>query len=364
MVRELGIGGTERQLVETARFLHRDRFVPHVGCFRADGLRRADLERAEVPILHLPMHSFLSPAVLRAASRLITYIRQHHIQVIHSFDAPTNNFAVPVAKFAGVPAVISSQRGHRDLTGGLNKACLRVTDRLTDAVVVNCDDMRRYLVEEEGVSEAKIRICYNSVDVDHYRRKMTASPWPGKSVIGIVCALRPEKGLDTLLRAYAKLSRQDAMLAVVGSGPEEQHLRALARELGIGERCHFEPATSDVAEWLSRMDIFVLPSRTEALSNALMEAMACSCCAIASRVGGNPELIDDGENGLLFDMDDVAQLAGHMEALLCDPARRQRLAAAASAKMSARFTNSQAATAMQRIYESVLLNARREGRAS
>ena len=87
-----------------------------------------------------------------------------------------------------------------------------------------------------------------------------------------------------------------------------------------------------MAEWLSRIDIFVLPSRTEALSNALMEAMACSCCAIASRVGGNPELIDEGENGLLFDVDDPEQLAGQIEALLADPARRQRLASAASAE--------------------------------
>ena len=224
--------------------------------------------------------------------------------------------------------------------------------------------MRRYLVEDEGVAESKIRICYNAVDVEQYRRRATASPWPGKSVIGVVCALRPEKGLDTLLRAFAKLSRQDAMLAIVGSGPEVPRLTALAAELGISQRCHFEPATSDVAEWLSRIDIFVLPSRTEALSNALMEAMACSCCAIASRVGGNPELIDDGENGLLFDVDNVAQLAGQMEALLADPARRQRLASAASAKMAAHFTYSQAAATMQQIYESVLLKAKWKGRSA
>ena len=362
MVRELGIGGTERQLVETARFLPRDRFVPHVGCFRPDGPRRADLERAGVPILHLPLYSFLSKALFTSASQLIRYIQQHHIQVVHSFDAPLNTFAVPVAKFAGAPAVISSQRGHRDLTGRMTKRCLRVTDHLADAVVVNCEAMRRYLIDDEGVSESKIRICYNAVDVDQYQRRITASPWPGKSVIGVVCALRPEKRLDTLIRAFAKVSRQNAMLAIVGSGPEEPALRALVSDLGISDKCHFEPATSDVAGWLSRIDIFVLPSRTEALSNALMEAMACSCCPIASRVGGNPELIDDGENGLLFEVDNVGQLAGQIQALLENPSRRQRLAAAASAKMSGHFTYSQAAATMQQIYESVLLDAQRKGR--
>jgi len=362
MVRELGIGGTERQLVETARFLQRERFTPHVGCFRPDGPRREELERAGVPILHLPVYSFHSTAVFTGAFRLIEYVRQNHIQVVHSFDAPLNMFAVPVAKFAGTPAVISSQRGDRDLTGAWTKRCLRATDYWTDAIVVNCDAMRRHLVDDERVPESKIRLCYNAVDTEQYQRKTTTSRWPGKLVVGVVCALRPEKRLDTLIRAFAKLSRQDARLVIVGSGSEEPRLKAVVAELGIGASCHFEPATCDVAEWLSRIDIFVLPSRTEALSNALMEAMACGCCPIASRVGGNPELIDDGENGLLFDVDNVAELAGQIEALVDDPVRRARLASAASAKMAAHFTFSQAAATMQQMYESVLLDAQRKGR--
>lgn len=359
LVRELGIGGTERQLVETARFLPREKFQPHVGCFRPFGARRDELERAGVPILHLPMHSFLSPVLFSASRRLIRYIRKHNIKVVHSFDAPLNIFSVPIAKLAGVPAVLSSQRGHRDLTGSWTKRCLRVTDHLTDAVVVNCDAMRQYLVEDEGVPEDKIRICYNAVDVDEYARREMASRWPGKTVIGVVCALRPEKGLDTLLRAFARLARPDAMLAIVGSGPEEARLKSLAAELGLGVSCHFEPATSAVAVWLSHIDIFVLPSRTEALSNSLMEAMACRCCVIASRVGGNPELVEDGNDGLLFEVDNVEQLAAQIATLFDDPARRQEMGRRASAKMAVSFTYAHAAETMQNIYESVLRDARR-----
>jgi L-malate glycosyltransferase len=355
LIRQFGIGGTERQLTETARFLDRDRFSPHVGCFRPTGPRLAELERAGIPILHLPVTSFLSPADLfRGGKTLVNYLRQHNIQVVHSFDAPLNVFSVPIAKFAGVPAVLSSQRGHRELTGMANRACLRITDRLTDAVVVNCDAMRRYLVEEEGVAASKIRICHNAIDIQAYSRRPAASPWPGKTVIGVICALRPEKSLDTLFRAFARLARPDSILAIVGSGPEEAYLKSLAAELGLGDSCHFEPATSEVADWLSRMDIFVLPSRTEALSNSLMEAMACRCCVIASRVGGNPELVDDGENGLLFEAGNVGQLAHQIASLLDDRERRERLAAAASAKMAANFTYSQAAATMQQIYDSIL----------
>ena len=363
MVRELGVGGTERQLVETARFLQRERFIPHVGCFRPDGLRRKDLEQAGVPILHLPVYSFKSPAVLRAAGQLIRYIHQHRIQIVHSFDAPLNVFAVPVARWAGTPAVISSQRGDRNLTTQRLKRLLRITDRLADAVVVNCEYMRKYLIEEERVGERKVRLCYNGIDTDQYQRRTGTSPYPGQTVIGTVCALRPEKGVDTLIRAFAAVRRPDTVLLIVGSGPEEARLRILCAELGV-ENCHFEPATQDVAQWLSRIDIFVLPSRSEALSNALMEAMACGCCPVASRVGGNPELIEHGQNGLLFPVDAVDELANHLRQLLDDEPQRRRLAQAASAKITSRFTFANAAGTMQEIYESVLTSTGRKLRHS
>ena len=355
MGRDLGMGGTERQLAETARFLKGERFLPHVGCFRPDGVRRTDLENAGVPILHLPVYSFMSIAVPKAATQLIRYIRKHHIQVVHSFDATMNVFAVPVAKLAGVPAVIASQRGHRDLTGLRMKRLLRVSDLIADAIVVNSEAMRDSLILEERVSEAKVRICYNAIDVDRFRRRTHVSTWPGNVVFGVVGMLRPEKGLDTLLRAFAKIASKDAMLLVIGSGPEESRLKALAAEVGILGSCHFEPATADVTEWLSQIDVFVLPSRTEALSNSLMEAMACSCCCIASRVGGNPELIDDEKNGLLFEVDNIGQLAQQMNELASDESRRQRMASLACARMSAHFTYSHAARTMRGIYESVLL---------
>ena len=361
MVRELGIGGSERQAVETALFLPRDQFIPHVGCFRPDGLRRRDLDAADVPVLHLPLYSFKSPAVVTAAVQLTRYIRQHRIQIVHSFDAPLNAFAVPVARLAGTPGVISSQRGHRDLVGPSLKRLLRMTDRITDAVVVNCQAMKRYMVDEERVPESRVQLCYNAVDTSRYARKSTQTLFPGRLVVGSICALRPEKGLDVLLRAFATVRNLGAKLLIVGSGPEESGLRAFAASLGITADCHFEAATADVVEWLSRIDIFVLPSRSEALSNSLMEAMACGCCPIASRVGGNPELVDDGRNGLLFGVDNAAELASHLRGLLMDESRRKTFAAFSAAKMS-QFTCEVAGLRMQAIYQSVLDSKRRKVR--
>ena len=361
MVRELGIGGSERQLVETALSLKGSRFVPHVGCFRPKGLRTQDLLEAGIPILHLPVRSFRSVGAVKAARQLLRYLGDQGIRIVHSFDAPSNIFASPVVRLARGPAVITSQRGDRDLSGRGMKRLLRVTDRIADAVVVNCEWMRRYLLAEEGVAESKVRLCYNAVDTERWRRRAVENSFPGRLVVGTVCALRPEKGLDTLLRAFANLSDLAAKLVIVGSGPEETKLRALSSELGIGADCLLVPAVSDVVEWLSRIDIFVLPSRSEALSNALMEAMACGCSPIASRVGGNPELIEDGQNGLLFEVDDIAELASHMRALLTDGSLRRKFADRSATKME-QFTYAKALDTMQEIYKSVLSSARRAGR--
>jgi len=361
MVRELGIGGSERQLVETALFLPRDRFVPHVGCFRPDGLRRPDLDAANVPVLHLAVSSFKSPAVVTAAAKLMRYIQRHQIQIVHSFDAPLNAFAVPVARLVATPAVISSQRGHRGLTGQTLKRFLRMTDRLADAVVVNCQAMKQYMVDEEHVPQNKVQLCYNALDIDRYRRRKTDGTFAGRLVIGSICALRPEKGLDVLVQAFATVRDLGVKLLLVGSGPEEAHLRTLSASLGIAADCHFEAATTDVVQWLSQIDIFVLPSRSEALSNSLMEAMACGCCPIASRVGGNPELVEDGRNGLLFEADNVPELAARLRELLMDESRRKALASASVAKMS-QFTCERAGQTMQAIYESILNSKHGEGR--
>ena len=353
MVRSLGIGGSERQLVETALSLPRDRFIPHVGCFRPDGLRRGDLDAAHIPFLHLPVYSFKSPAAFTGAAQLIQYIRRHQIRVVHAFDAPLNAFAVPLARFAGTPAVISSQRGHRDLTGPALRHLLRITDRISDAVVVNCQAMRQYLVDEEHVAESKVRLCYNALDTTRYRRRIVQSPFPGKLIVGSVCALRPEKGLDVLLHAFASVRDLKMKLIIVGSGPEEARLHALSADLGIAADCHFEPATTDVVEWLSRIDVFVLPSRSEALSNSLMEAMACGCSPIATRVGGNPELVENCRDGYLFEVDNKEELAARLRELAMDESRREAFAAAATAKMS-QFTPERAGRTMQTIYDSIL----------
>lgn len=121
-------------------------------------------------------------------------------------------------------------------------------------------------------------------------------------------------------------------------------------EAGGDADCHFQPAERNVAPWLRAMDIFVLPSLSEALSNALMEAMGCGCCPVASDTGGNPELVVDGDTGLLFPVGDAEALAARLALLLDGPEYRRRLAAKAERRIEEHFTREQAARAMGAIY--------------
>jgi glycosyltransferase involved in cell wall biosynthesis len=349
LVRELGLGGSERQAAEIARALDRDRFRPYVGCFRPGGFRAAELVQAGVPVVEFPVRSFVSPSVLRGAAVFGEFVRARRIQIVHSFDYPMNLFGVPAARAFGVPCVLSSQRAHRELTPGLARHLLRLTDQMVDAVVVNCESVRRQLIAEEKVAPSRIRLCYNGLDTRVFR---PGGERCGAPAVGVVCALRPEKRLEVLLRGFAAVKRPGLKLVIVGSGPRKEALQALAAELSV--QAQFEPATDRVADWLRGLDIFVLPSESEALSNSLMEAMACGCCAIASDVGGNPELIGHGRTGLLFRSGDPDSLAACLRLVLDNEALRTRLAEAGSTRMHREFSLEASAKRMSAIYEEAL----------
>jgi glycosyltransferase involved in cell wall biosynthesis len=355
MTQHLGPGGTERQLAEIARSLDRARFSPHVACM-VDGIRGQELRAAGVPILHLPLETFLSPASLRQALKLARYLREHRIRLVHAFDHPMICFGVPVGRLAGARVVLSSQRAHRCLSPPQYRFLQRATDYVVDGIVANCEAMRRHLVEDEKVAPGLIHLCYNGIDTERFHAAPRGAAPGGRLVIGVVSMLRPEKGLDTLLEAFAQVKDLNPALhlLLVGSGAMLPGLQSLAQSLGIAERCRFEPATNDVTQWLRHIDIFVLPSLSEALSNSLMEAMACGCAVVASKVGGNPELVLDGETGLLFEKADAAGLAARLRLLIEDEGLRRRLACAGAWMIREKFSLASSTRRMEQIYESFL----------
>lgn len=363
LARELHQGGSERQLTEVALGLDRARFEPHVGAFRPDGMRGNEIRNTGIPTVHFPVYSFHSAAAVAGFWQLVRYIRRHNIHLVHSFDAPLTVYAMPVVHYFTSAVAVSSQRGHRDLAPAL-RSLVRWTDRMVDGVVVNCKYLKSHLINDEQVAEGLVHICYNGIDLEQFfpGPSIRPSPLPEDAlVVGVVCALRPEKGLLTLVNAFARVRalRREMKLVFVGSGSVLPDLQARAQEAGVAADCVWEPATADVAKWLRMFDVFVLPSLSEALSNSLMEAMACGRPVIASNVGGNPELVRDADTGLLFEPGSVGALAEALGRLIKDPSLRKTLGDNGEKMIRQGFSRAASANRMGEIYEELLARRRR-----
>lgn len=355
----MGPGGSERQLTELAKGLNPARFAVHVGFFR-EGIRANELREAGIRCFRIDVKSFLRPQVISGAVRLARYLHRHAIQVVHTFDYPLTCFGVPIARACRVPVVLSSQRGHRALTPPPYLRVVRWTDHIVDGVVVNCRAMQQHLLCEEHIQLNKIHLCYNGIDVQRFsagtKISLFGEATPGPLVIGCVAVMRPEKNLALLVKAFSAVSKRHSQLKLllVGSGPDEESIRSLVNSLGLSDRCMFVSSQVETADWLRSIDLFVLPSKVEALSNSLMEAMVAGCAAVASNVGGNPELIEHGRTGLLFESGNVADLTAKLELLVFDPGLRRKLSEQGEACIRETFSLESAAARMGSIYDAML----------
>ncbi len=359
MARELDQGGVERDVAKIAMQLDRTRFDPHVGTFYAHGLRYEELKAAGVPVLHLPLPSLFSAACLASARKMRRYIREHGIQIVHSYDA-SGVFGIPVARSMRVPVAISSQLSYRGILDWRTQFLLRASDRLSDAILVNCEAIRKYMIADEGIEARRVELCYNGVVTTEFYPADEPRPpeLAGASfVIGTVCVLRPEKALTLLQEAFAKVRhlKPGMKLLLVGSGAELANLQANAARLGIAADSVFIPATREVPKWMRALDIYVLPSKSEAFSNSLLEAMACGCAVIGSRVGGTPEMIGaTGERGLLFESGNVEDLVVKFEQLIINDDLRKQFGVQAAKFVRQNLTIEIAAERTGAMYERLL----------
>ena len=246
-VRELDQGGIERDVAKIATHLDRERFDPYVMAFWAHGFRYDELVAAGVPVIEIPVRSLTSFETLRLAARFRGYIRQQGFHVLHAYDA-SYIFACTVARLSGVPLTIGSQLSYLDTVDKRTQMWLRLGAHVPDAMLANCEAIRRYLIEDEHLRADRVEMIYNGVDTKQFYPPASR---PAKaSTIGIVCALRPEKNLPLLQQAFAKVhaSHPEIRLVIVGSGPELTSLEENAARLGITGAVDFVPKTRDVPD--------------------------------------------------------------------------------------------------------------------
>ena len=354
MMETLRTGGSERQFALMAGAFRRRSFDLFLGCLQRTGNFLADLgEIAEYPT----GGSFLSLRAQHSFARLVGFLRRTHIDVAQSFDFYTNLMLIPAARLAGVPAIIASQRQFGDLLTSMQRRLQRFVFRMADCIVCNslaaADQLAR-----EGVPKGKLNVISNGLPTEAFDEAAPALPAePGVMRIGMIARMNERaKNHALFLRAAAAVANQFpiAEFVVVGDGPLREESQDLAQQLGIGPQTRFLGERHDITAVLAALDVVVSPSRTESLSNAILEAMAAGRPVVATRVGGNPELVRDRETGLLVAPEDEGALTNALKTMLASPSLARKWGENARRIAYANFTLDNACDRFEQLYLDLL----------
>ena len=351
--------GAEMVLVEAAARLNPDRF--QVIC----GLLTPDAEKiipARLPTVDFRMPGLNGWVWLRFFFQLCWVIYRRRVDLLHVNSYVPGNYARLAAALMQVPIVIDHWHGFTRFNRKRRLIC-RVLGRFTDLSLAVSRGVRDYLVTQGGLDPAKVRVVPNGVEVaaiDAARpgnevRRALGLP-EGVPVIGLVGRLDHwGKGHKELFTAMAQIRERHPVHAlIVGGGRRETEVRQSAASLGLSEVVHFLGPRQDVPDLLNAMNIFVLPSYSEGVSLALLEAMAAGLPVVATAVGGTPEVVVHGENGLLIPPRDAGALAAALERLLSDPAWARQLGAKARTHVREHFSLDRLGREINAIYEELV----------
>jgi glycosyltransferase involved in cell wall biosynthesis len=285
--------------------------------------------------------------------RFARWCREHNIALVQSCDIYANIFALPAAALARVPVRIGSRRGIVNPAGTPGLLTLqRLAYTFAHRVVANSEAAAACL-RDEGVPARKIRTIANGIDLQLF------APAPQRErrrAITTVANLRNGKGHDVLLRAFARVRAQvpDATLQLVGDGVLRPKLEALAAALGLAPAVTFLGHRHDVPEILATSDIFAFPSFMEASPNGVIEAMAARLPVVATHVGGIPEIVEHGRNGLLVPAGDDEALAAALIETIERPAQAAALGEAARQTVAGRYSFERMVHEFEALYEQEL----------
>jgi L-malate glycosyltransferase len=326
----LNVGGTETQAVELATRLDPARYDVTLGCLRARGPLLEKLTGSAVDLREFyPKGGFDSPGGIYQMFRLALFLRRGGFQIVHTHDLYANLLGIPSAVLARVPVIISSQRdlSHLGLYRTRRRVWLRRLQNLSAVVLTNANAVRDGLSAEKQIAAGKIRVIYNGVDLERFGAKTRDRSWLAPNAeqekwVVLVGNMHDDvKGHACLIAAARAVAREfpGVRFVLAGEGEQRGNFEQQVAQLGLERNFLFLGRRDDVPCLLASCDIAVLPSKAEGLPNAVLEYLAAGLPTVASRVGGNAEIVQDGKTGLLVPPDDPSALAEALLRLLRDP---------------------------------------------
>ena len=303
--------------------------------------------------------SELSPKIIKSFFELKKIVKDQKIELIHAHTRVAAVTAALVSAATGVPYVTTCHGFFKQRLGRLLCGCWG------RKVVAISEAVKQHLTSDFGIPEDKVALIYTGIDTAEFSKDLSGEEKAkvrsrfalGEGpIIGAIGRLSPIKGQEVLLRAGKSIFKgfPESKILLIGDGPDEQHLRDLARELGIEKNVVFAKSVDRTKEALSIMDVFVLPSIKEGLGLSLIEAMACGRPCAASRIGGIENVIEDGKSGLLFKAGDAEGLAAAVKRILGDKVIRDIVSRNGREKALKDFDIDRMATKMERLYKEVV----------
>jgi glycosyltransferase involved in cell wall biosynthesis len=340
----LDMGGQEQLLLEFARHADRAHFALHFVSLSTRGALADDLEALGWPVTALAVPPGLRPGLVL---RLAGLFRRWQTDVVHTHDDRPLIYGAPAARLAAVSRVLHTRHGQAFWIKRRQTALVRVAAALADLFVCVSEDSARLTVRH-GVAARRVVTIRNGIDLARFAYAGPAAGGPAVTV----ARLSPEKGIDHLVRAAALVVRQDPSfrLLVAGGGACLAALQELAGALGVGEQVRFLGQVRDIPGLLASAGLFVLPSLSEGVSLTLLEAMARGLPVVTTRVGGNPEVVAEGETGLLVPAQDPATLAAAILELRRDPERGRRMGLAGRERVERHFDVRRMVVAYEALY--------------
>lgn len=371
VIDSLGPGGAERLLVAYAPRIARLGFDVDVVVLheKQGNFMIPPLVEAGIPVTWLPVDKLRR---LDQIANFLRAMRRSGPDLIHAHLEFASILGSVSGKLNGTPVVATlhtldapAMGNRRDMRRWLMYRCLAsFADRVICLTQANADIALR-----TGLGRAPIMILPNGVETDDFDAPPQTDRATLRRQFGIsesaplaisVCVLRPEKGLDRLMKAFPDVARAlpGARLLIVGNGPMMEPLKELAAQNGLTGQVHFAGYRMDVADVMRAADVFVLPTIFDAQPTVIMEAMAARLPVIATTTAGIPDMVQDGANGTLVPPDDVPALARALSDMLADPARGRQMGEAGRQRVVAEFSIDQQIARLGDLYDSLISKRR------
>jgi glycosyltransferase involved in cell wall biosynthesis len=352
------LGGGERIVLRLASLLPQYGYRASILTFSADP-ESPGLQSPACPIYLLPLRRTYDLSALRAAFALKRFLSQQRIEIVQTFFESSDLWAGFVTKTMSNAKLIWSRRDMGILRDRKHHVAYRLMSGFPDKVFAVSEQVRRHCIEVDRIEPPRVQTIYNGLDLADWDAVSRPVQHSGGPVVTTVGNIRRVKGHDVFVRAAASVVEQFPHVSFSIAGeildPEYfQELETLVRDLDLSDRFHFAGGVTGLREYLSAADIFVLPSRSEGFSNAIVEAMAASLPVVATNVGGNAEAVQDGISGFIVPSEDTGALAAAIVRLLSDPVKAGMMGAAGKKLAAEKFTTGAMMRQVTQTYAHVL----------